>query len=174
MARYFASVPAGSPVSFPPVCPFTGRADPRGKVRLAKMAEPPSSGAFSLLQLCLIFFASLAVTRTSTQSMRVPADRKFAWKARLVEFAMWSCFVAALAALAVVLSQIESLQDMKTATLCLGGTILATILLKLWHYRLLRAVVLGEASDYFVEIGFLSENYAQEFASLNKVFLDPR
>jgi hypothetical protein len=49
--------------------------------------------------------------------------------------------------------------------------VLVTLFLKVWHYCLLRAVVLGQSDDYFVEIGFLSENYAQEFASLNKVQL---
>jgi hypothetical protein len=171
MARYYASVPAGSAVSFPAVCPFTGRPDPQSKVRLAKSAARRSSGASALLEVCLLVFTSFHFARTSTASVRVPADRKFAWKARLVEFAMWLCFLAALVALAVVFRQIKALQDIGVPSLWLGGATLATIFLKVWHCCLLRAVVLGESDDYFVEIGFLSENYAQEFASLNKVQL---
>jgi hypothetical protein len=172
MATYYASVPAGSDLHFPRVCPFTGRPDPKGRVRLAKTAAAASSD-FGLLEVCLLLFG-LHFGRTSTSSVRVPADRRFAWKAGLVEFAMWICFLAALVSVAVVFAQVKLSLAGRVPAFCLGGTILATIFLKVWHYLLLRPVTLGEGSDCFLEIGFLSENYALEFASLNKVFLDPR
>ena len=170
MARHYATVPADD-FLFPPVCAFTGRPDPQSKVRLTKTVMRSSFGALTLLEVCLLVFGHAHLSRASTQSVRVSADRGFAWKAGLVEFFMWSCFLGVVAALIVVFVQAELSQS---SAICLGGTILAALCLKCWHYRLLRPVALGEASEYFVEIGFLSEDYAQEFAALNKAFVETR
>ena len=172
--RYYASVPADAPLRFPGICPFTGAPDPKSKIRLARTATTSSSGASGLLHISLLLFAGLHFSRTTTLSLRVPADRRFAWKARLIGFAMWSCFLAAVGALAVLFVRSESGQSLAGSAACLGSAILATASFKVWHYWLLRPIVLGDGSDYFVEVGFLSEAYAQEFAALNNVFLEFR
>ena len=171
--RYYASVPAGAELSFPGMCPFTGLPDPQGKIRLAKTDSRSSGGLLSLLHGSLLF-AGIHLCRMRTRSFRVPADRRFAWKAGIVEFVMWTCSLGAVVALAAFFVRSESYGSLLVPGACLGGAVLAAAFFKLWHYRLLRAVRLGDTDDYFLEIGFLSEPYAQEFASLNKVFLELR
>jgi hypothetical protein len=171
--RYYASVPADSPLRFPGICPFTGLADPKGKVRLARTDASSSEGLLALLHVSLLF-VGLHLSRLRTRSLRVPADHRFARKAGIIEFVMWACCLGAVAALVVFFIRSQSYQSLAGSGACLLGAVVAAAFFKLWHYRLLRPVALGDASDYFIEIGFLSEPYAQEFASLNKVFLELR
>src|SRR5687767_6896141 len=123
--RYYASVPADAPLRFPGICPFTAVPDPKSKIRLARTAAASSSGASGLLRISLLLFAGLHFRRTTTLSVSVPANQRFAWKARLVEVAMWSCFLAALAALVVFFVRSESGQSLAGSAACLGGAILA-------------------------------------------------
>src|SRR6185503_1537155 len=116
--RYYASVPADSPLSFPEICPFTGLADPKGKVRLARTDASSSEGLLALLHVSLLF-VGLHLSRMRTRSLRVPADRRFAWKAGIIEFVMWFCCLGSVVALAVFFIRSQSYQSIAGSGACL-------------------------------------------------------
>jgi len=155
-------------VSFPNTCPFTGRPSPEGSIKLHRTSDRSTMIPLPGLSM---FFISSSFTRSQIE---VPADKGLCRWIRFLDvvFAVTVILGPCVAATWIMLemSRVESRPLTAPVALFIGATTIAAacLLYRAWLLRNVRLVGHGEGR---ITLRFRSEDYAQEFASMNRCSL---
>ena len=148
----FVRIPFGSRLQYPSKCPFTGRKNPRGLVRIRRRETQ------MFLPIPFIGFLNLG----KVGRMVFPADRGFAFMLKFLRILPLACIVAGFISLK------WTMDKPYYASACIvGGIGLMFVgygLQWLWLSRV-RIVRIGMSS---LEVRFASTEYAEEFCRLNE------
>jgi hypothetical protein len=159
------------PVAFPNTCPFTGKPSPEGSIKLHRTTDRAT--LIPLLGLSMNF-----ISHTFRRSqIEVPADRGLCHCIRLLDviFAIAVVLGPCVAAIWIMLEMMRMENRPLTAPVALfiGATTLAAVSL-LYRAWLLRNVRLVGHAERRITLRFHSEDYAREFASMNRCSLEAR
>lgn len=158
---YCVNVPLGQLLKFPKACPFSGRPDPTGVVRLKRTSTSlvlPLPGGFA--------------NSYSQTAFRLPACRRVAACAMALEILMWISLLGGVAICCWLVSQPSTGPRSAPAAFLLGGPLVA-LGFRFARFLVLRGVRVGNAWNGFVEVSFKSEAYAREFSELNRLGMIP-
>src|SRR5579859_4918095 len=84
--KYSVNIPLGEGVNFPNTCPFSGESSPGGTVRLKQTKT-----------LMLIPLPGFIYNRYSVTTFHVPASKKIANLAKMLEFMVWASLLGGIA-----------------------------------------------------------------------------
>ncbi len=151
------NVPLGRPLEFPNSCPFSGVASPKSTVTLRKSSSSmiipiPGIGLYN------------AYSRTS---LRVPACRRIAFLAVILQLAMWFSFLGGFA-VCVLLINTSGDKPIDPVPPLLTGVCLS-VFFRVARFFVLSKVRIRNAWGGFVEVRFRSKDYARHFCELNRL-----
>ena len=161
--KYCIPIPDGSPLEFPNFCPFTGAASPEARIRITAMAD----------KVIPIPFVGM-YRSTHRASLRLPASKTHATKLNAVTIAMQVFFVGGLIPFFIFLcSDTHDLVNHDPTRAIEIWLVLHAVAAFFWFFRyyLLRKVWLEIDSDSRLNLHVFSEDYAQQFAKLNRLRL---
>ena len=158
MAARFIRIPYGSRLKFPPTCPFTGRAEPRGKALI--------SYANTQLWLPIPFIGLFRLRKVGR--ITFPTNAPLAWAARIAAVLRFVSFPAGVVAFICLAKKADAQQgsDGDSYYFLIGGLV-AAFVFRIVQWLLLSRVRIVRIGMGGLEVRFASEQYARELARLN-------
>ena len=158
MAARFIRIPYGTRLKFPGTCPFTGQAEPRGKVLV--------SYANTQLWLPIPFIGLFRLRKIGR--ITLPASMALVWVARIVALLRFGSFPVGVVIFLCLAKKADAQQgsDSVSYYFLIGGLV-AAFFFRIVQWLLLSRVRIVRIGMSGLEIRFASEEYARNFARLN-------
>jgi len=165
--KYYVLVQWNKPLTFPPLCPFTGESMPSAWVTLKQIGNVRYSFAGMLLGYVGNTYKSVR--------LKVKASEDFAKLYRTVRAMIWISLLAGIG-VTVILVELNDKSPNPSAIPFLGilGALVGAAAFKVYGSFLIKKCYIAKITDEHIEICFASEDYARSLCELNQLEFEAR